>query len=512
MVNSKSFNAEILEDNIAVVCMDIPGEKQNTLRGEFTEEINKILDELDSKSLSGIILTSGKKNSFVVGADINMLSSMQTKEQILEVTSAGYAVFNRIEQLTTPIVAEIHGTCMGGGLELALACHGRVCSNHPSSILALPEVQLGLLPGGGGTQRLPALIGVTEALGMMTTGRNVRSSKALKMGLVDDVTDPVNLRGASLRLLKALSKNSDSEQSFEMSSLLSIKAWQTLLFEKNQAGLNFLFQQARKKAFAKTRGNYPAVEKIIDCVEDWSTGKKELGYKTEAQSFAELVLSPEAKNLIGLFFAITELKKDKFVNTGVAVKEIKKLGIVGGGLMGAGIAFVSANKTKATIRIRDVSESGVNHALKYAWSKLQSLVKKRHIQHPEALVKMSQISAGTDYAGFAHADLVIEAVFESLELKHQILKDVESHCAKDTIFATNTSSIPISDIAAVAKRPENVIGMHYFSPVEKMPLLELVVTEKTSDQVIATTVAFGKQQGKTVIVVNDGAGFYTSRV
>ncbi len=512
MVNSKSFNVEILEDNIAVVCMDIPGEKQNTLRGEFAEEINQILDELDSKSLSGIILTSGKKNSFVVGADINMLSNMETKEQILEVTSAGYAVFNRIEQLTTPIVAEIHGTCMGGGLELALACHGRVCSNHPSSILALPEVQLGLLPGGGGTQRLPALIGIAEALGMMTTGRNIRPSKALKMGLVDDVTDPVNIRSASLKVLRALSKVSDSEQSFEVSSLLSVKGWQTLLLEKNHVGLNFLFQQARKKAYVKTRGNYPAVEKIINCVEEWSTGKKALGYKTEAESFAELVLSPEAKNLIGLFFAITELKKDNFVNSEVVAKEINKLGVIGGGLMGAGIAFVSANKTKATVRIRDVSEPGVNHALKYAWSNFQTSVKKRHIKRPEALAKMSQISAGTDYTGFAHADLVIEAVFESLELKHQILKDVESHCSEDTIFATNTSSIPITDIAAVAKRPENVIGMHYFSPVEKMPLLELIATEKTSDQVIATTVAFGKKQGKTVIVVNDGAGFYTSRV
>jgi len=512
MNTSNSFKVEMTKQDIAIVCMDIPGEKQNTLRAEFAAEINQLLDDLESKPLSGIVLTSGKKNSFIVGADINMLSSMKSIEQIREVTNAGYAVFNRLEQLKVPVVAEIHGACMGGGLELALACHGRVCSNHSSTILALPEVQLGLLPGGGGTQRLPALIGITEALGMMTTGKNIRAAKAKKMGLIDDLTENVNLRRASLKRLATLNKASDKNNSFDVSSLKSIKGWQSLLLEKNQVGLNFLFQQARKQVLAKTHGNYPAAERIIDCVEDWATGNKKLGYETEAKNFAELVLSPEAKQLISLFFAITELKKDRFVSDDVKATNITKLGIIGGGLMGAGIALVSADKTNASVRIRDVSESGANHALKYAWQKLQARVKKRHYSKQQALAKMANISAGTDYSGFAQNDLVIEAVFESLDLKHQMLKDVEKYCSKDTIFATNTSSIPISEIASVAKRPENVIGMHYFSPVEKMPLLELIITDKTKESVVATAVEFGREQGKTVIVVNDGAGFYTSRV
>jgi len=210
--------------------------------------------------------------------------------------------------------------------------------------------------------------------------------------------------------------------------------------------------------------------------------------------------------------SIVKLKKDRFITSDVDSKPIKKLGVLGGGLMGAGIALISADKTAATVRIRDIDESGVNHALKYAWDRIQKRVKKRHYTKQQAAEKMARLSGGTNYTGFAQADMVIEAVFESLELKHQMLKDVEEKCRKDTIFATNTSSIPITDIAAVAKRPENVIGMHYFSPVEKMPLLELIVTDKTSDQVIATAVDFGRKQGKTVIVVNDGAGFYTSRV
>ena len=516
MSQPKSLTVEIIADDIAVITMDIVGEKQNTLRSEFAYEFNQVLDEIESQSLNGIIITSGKKNSFIVGADINMLSRLNTKEQVLEISKAGYAIFDRLEKFAIPIVAEIHGTCMGGGLELTLACHGRVCSDHASTIMALPEVQLGLLPGAGGTQRLPALIGVAEALAMITTGRNIRPAKAVKMKLVDDKTDALNLRQAAIKRVKTLAINHlsrmDEEPKFEFSSLLSAKGWQDLLLEKTQPGLNFLFEQARKKVLSKTHGNYPAPEKIIDCVEAWTSGNRSLGYEMEAKRFAELVMSPEARQLMQLFFAATELKKHSYVSTDIQAQKVNKLGVIGGGLMGAGIALVSVDKANTSVRIRDVGEEGVNAALKYSWDNLQTRVKKRHLTHQQATSKMSLLSGGVDYTGFSQVDLVIEAVFESLELKQQILNDVEEHCTDSTIFATNTSSIPVTNIASAAKRPENVIGMHYFSPVEKMPLLELVITDKTSEQTIASSVEFGRRQGKTVIVVKDGAGFYTSRI
>lgn len=512
MSQSSTFSYEIITDDIAVITMDVPGENQNTLRDDFINEVDALFDELEKKNLTGVIFTSGKKDSFIVGADINMLSKLKTTEEVRALAAEGYRVFKRIENFKVPVVSEIHGTCMGGGVELSLACHGRVCSDHPSTILALPEVQLGLLPGGGGTQRLPALVGVAEALTIMTTGKNIRAKKALKIGLVDDVTDVLNLRKASIKRIKTLGRESLKEDTFDYKSLLSISGWQSLLLEKNQPGLNFLFQEARKKVNAKTKGNYPAPLKIIDCVEAWTRGNKEYGYEVEAKNFAELILTPEAKQLIHLFFSITDLKKHHFVSEDINPVEINNLAVLGGGLMGAGIALVSADKTDAKVRIKDISEKSVNHGLKYAWDRLQTKVKRRHLTKQQADEKMAKITGTTDFSGIQNADLVIEAVFESLELKHQMLKDIEIHCSKNTIFATNTSSIPISEIAKVAKRPENVIGMHYFSPVEKMPLLELIVIDKTSEQTIATAVDFGRKQGKTVIVVNDSAGFYTSRV
>ena len=285
-----------------------------------------------------------------------------------------------------------------------------------------------------------------------------------------------------------------------------------LALETNPLGRKTLFEQARKQALKKSRGNYPAVEKIIDCVETGQEQGIEAGYAHEAKAFGELVMSAESKQLVNIFFASNELKKSAVVDADVEWPEVHQVGVLGGGLMGAGIAYVTADKAGKSVRVKDRDSKGVANALAYTWSIYAKKLKRRFMSKADASEKMSRLTGSTDYSGFKNMDLMIEAVFEDLDLKHQMVKDVEKHCHKQTIFATNTSSIPISAIAAAAKRPEQVIGMHYFSPVEKMPLLEIIATESTADWVIGSAVELGRQQGKTVIVVKDRAGFYVNRI
>ncbi len=505
------------ESNIAIITIDLKGESQNVLKQSFIAEVNGILDEIEAtQDTRGVIITSGKEDTFIAGADINMLKSLTTREAIAEVANAGYAILNRIEQFKVPVIVEVNGPCIGGGLELSLACHGRVASTISVTKFALPEVQIGLLPGGGGTQRLPALVGVVESLKMMTTGRQIPAKTALRIGLVDRLTDKSHLRKASLKLLEDLQKGKIKRNSMRNNDWFNFgKASQHLLNNyliRNEWIRDFILDKARKQALQKTKGKYPAPLKIIDCVDAWAQGDREKGFAVEAEGFAELLLSPEAEQLMKLFFAITDLKKERFIKGRTKAKEVSRLGVVGGGLMGSGIALVSAEKAGASVRVQERDHQSLDKCLQYSWNHLNKKVKRRRMKPQQMQQIQNRITGTLDYSGFSQAELVIEAAFESLDVKHEVIKQVEKHAPKDVIIATNTSSIPIADIARAAKKPGNVIGMHYFSPVEKMPLLEIIKTPETTDKAIITAVEFGRKQGKTVIVVADGAGFYTSRI
>lgn len=498
---TKTFNLTRREDGIAVLTMDVPGETMNTLRAEFGPEIRDILAEITSDSqIKGLVLVSGKKDSFVAGADISMLDACRTAKDAKTVSSDGHVVFNELEGLNIPVVAAIHGVCLGGGLELALACHQRVCSDSKKTLMGLPEVQLGLLPGGGGTQRLPRLVGVAKSLDLMLTGKQVRPKQALKMGLVDDmVPESILLETAVEMALKG--KKTVKKQKPMMERLL----------EGTSIGRNIIFDQAGKQVAKKTQGNYPAPAKIIHCVRQGMAKGLTKGLAIEAQSFSELVVSKESQALRSLFFATTEMKKETGAGD-VQPKEIKKAMVLGGGLMGGGIASVTSSKAKIPVRVKDINEKGLSNALSYAYKLLDKGVKRRHMTPAARDNVMSLMTTSTDFTGVKHTDIVVEAVFEDLALKHQMVKDIERECSESTIFASNTSSLPISQIAEAAARPENVIGLHYFSPVEKMPLVEVIAHAKTSPETIATTVAFARKQGKTPIVVQDGAGFYVNRI
>ncbi len=509
MKKPSTFVLDVTDEGIAIVTIDVIGESQNTLKAEFAEQIQSLLTEIkDNNKIIASVIISGKADGFIAGADIKMLEQMETEQAAEEVSKIGHQTFKQMTQLGIPVVAAINGPCLGGGLELALACNARVCTESKQTTLGLPEVQLGLLPGGGGTQRLPKLVGIATALDLMLTGRQVKSKQALKLGLVDEITAPANLLKAAIALAKKIVDGKFSRKT----NNLSIDRMQRWVLEENKWGRQILFDQARKKLLAKTRGNYPAPEYIIDCVEMGVELGFEEGLAKEAELFGKLVKSPQAKQLIGLFFATTELKKETGVSSAVEPAILESIAVLGGGLMGAGIAFISTDKANVKVRLKDRDDDGVLQGLKYSNKIYQKRLKKGYISRAAKNKKMALLSGTTDYSGFSKVDMVIEAVFEDLTLKQKMITEVETAGKENVIFATNTSSIPVSEIAKASRHPETVIGMHYFSPVEKMPLLEIIKTVKTSDEVVAACVSFGKKQGKTVIVVNDGPGFYTSRI
>lgn len=502
MSEQQAFTLELRDDQVAVIHIDVPGESMNTLKASFAEEVAGVLNQLEQqRDLKGVVVISDKPGSFVAGADISMIDACENAADTESLARQGQAMFDRIEALQVPVVAAIDGACLGGGLELALACHYRVATDSNKTIIGLPEVQLGLLPGSGGTQRLPRLIGIQKALPLILTGKQLRAKQAKKLGIVDDVVPPSILLDAAVKL--ALSSKAKVKR--VRHSLLN------KLLEGTGVGRGIIFSKAREQAQAKAKGNYPALDKIIDTIAYGSDKGFQAGLEYEARSFGELAMTPESKQLRNIFFATTAMKKETGAGD-TKPRQVERVGVLGSGLMGGGIAYVSAAKAGLPARIKDISEQGIVHALKYSYDLLNKKVKRKHMPRAELEATMLRLSGSLDYSGFDRVDVVIEAVFEDLNLKQQMVADIEAVASENTIFATNTSSLPITKIAAQAQRPENVIGLHYFSPVDKMPLAEIITHAGTSDETIATTVALAKKQGKTPIVVKDGAGFYVNRI
>lgn len=518
------FKTELGDHGVFTIWMDVEGQAMNTLSTKVSTEMESILDEVESNgSIKSVVLASGKKASFIAGADIDMLSSVTSAQEATDLSRAGQESCQRLENISRhlgkPVVAAIDGPALGGGLEVALACSHRILSDNTKTVLGLPEVKLGLLPGSGGTQRLPHLVGIATSLDMMLTGRNIRGKKAVKMGLADEVVPASILVQVAQKRAAEFASNPPRKKT-GLQRLKDIaadmgdpQALQQLALEDNPVGRAVLFKKAREAALSKTRGNYPAAEAILDVVREGADKGSEAGYAAEAKRFGELVQSAEADALMSIFHRMQELKKDSGVDDeSVEAAEVSRVAVLGGGLMGGGVAAVSAIQAGTPVRIKEIDYKGAERGRSYVQKLLKKDVSRKRRSKHDAMRIMNTVTGCVDYTGFDSIELVIEAVFEDLELKRQILREVEANTPDYTIFASNTSSIPISDIAETASRPGNVIGMHYFSPVEKMPLLEIITTPQTEDWVTATCVEYGKAQGKTVIVVNDGTGFYTSRI
>jgi 3-hydroxyacyl-CoA dehydrogenase/enoyl-CoA hydratase/3-hydroxybutyryl-CoA epimerase len=493
-----ALHRELLDDGVLVVTLDLPGEKVNTLSRALMNELDVALGEIESSmGVTAVVLRSGKPDGFIAGADIRDFGTIRSALEAETLSRGGQAILNRLEALPFPVVAAIHGAALGGGLEVALACRYRVATDDPKTVLGQPEVQLGLIPGAGGTQRLPRLVGLPSGLDLIVTGRSLKPARALKAGVVDEVVPAPVLLSAARRAALALAAG----------TLTPRRRGITL---QDRLLRPIIFRKARASVMEKTHGHYPAPLRAIDAIEKGTSRSLDEGLKIEAKHFGELAVSDVSRALVSVFFATQEIKKDAGYPEGTEARDVEKLGVVGGGLMGAGIAG-AAVEAGALVRLKDASREALGRAMRHARGGFEERRKRGSLGRLDVQRRIDRLSVTTDDTGFGQADLVIEAVFEDLDLKRRVLAEVEARTAEDCVFASNTSSLPIGEIALGSRRPARVLGMHFFSPVEKMPLLEVVVTPHTDAWATATAVTFGRRLGKNVIVVRDGPGFYTTR-
>jgi len=494
------------DGRIACLVFDQADRPVNTLSIAVGEELTRCLDRLrDDPGVDAVVLRSGKSGVFIAGADIEAFVRLDTAEAGERLSRQGQHLVERIAAFPKPLVVAIHGPCLGGGLELAMAATCRVASDAAETRLGLPESQLGLIPGMTGCHRLPRLVGLRAALDLILTGRPVSPRKALRIGLVQEVVPPAILTRAAVSVARRLAEGWTPPR--------RRRGVAGMLLDGNPVGRWLVFRQAAKHVRKRTGGHYPAPPAAIEVVRTGLTHGSVRGLAEEAAAFGRLAVSAESRNLVQIFFATTALKKDRGVDGTVdEAPRIDRLGIVGAGFMGAAIAGVAALKANVDVRLRDTDWPRVANGLAAARQVLASARTRRRIDRHEHYRLGALLSGTPDDSGFTQRDLVVEAVFEDLETKRDVLASLETTVTDTCILASNTSTIPIGDLQQGARRPERIIGMHFFSPVERMPLLEVIRGPETSDATTAAAVRFGQRMGKTVIVVRDSPGFWVNRI
>jgi len=504
MTQSQAFTFDIDANGIGLVTIDMPGRAMNVLNPTLIEPFAGLVQQLETdEQLKGLVITSGKP-TFIVGADIDQLTQITTADEAFKLCEDLKGLLRRMEKSGKPVVAAINGTALGGGLELALACHARIVLDDPKAKLGLPEVKLGLLPGGGGTQRVPRLIGIQKAMDLITQGKELSPAKAREMGLVTDLAANRDELLAKARAWCAANPKPAAP-------------WDTKGFRipggdsKSPAVVQVL-AIAPSMANAKAHGNYPALTHIMSCLFEGCLLDFDAASQVESRYFAACVVSQTSKNMINtLWHQLNAIKKGQSRPKGFAEGQVRRVGILGAGMMGAGIAYVSA-KVGIDVVLLDTTIENAEKGKAYSQGLLDKAVARGRSTPDKRDALLARIRPTTSYADLEGCDLVIEAVFEDRQIKAECTRQAEAVIPATAVYASNTSTLPITGLAKASVRPTQFIGLHFFSPVDKMPLVEIIVGQDTSDETLARGFDYVLQIGKTPIVVNDKRGFYTSRV
>ena len=499
----KNFSAQS-DNGIITVTIDQTERKMNVIGDGFNDAFATLTDAfVTDQEAKGLILTSGK-STFVVGADIDQLATIENAEQAFDLVEDLKTSLRELETSGKPVVAAITGTALGGGLELALACHYRIAIDSPKTKLGLPEVKLGLLPGGGGTQRLPRLIGIQKALELMTQGKELRPQQAVEIGLIDDLAHD---NDELISKAKAwINENPKAQQPWDK------KGFKIPGGDSKHPKVVQVFSIAPAMANQKSHGNYPAITHILSSVFEGCLTDIDNGLKIESRFFVACALSDVSKNMINtLWTQLNSIKKGQSRPAGFERSKVSKVGILGAGMMGAGIAYVSA-KAGMEVVLLDTAIEGAEKGKNYSTKLLDKAISRGLSTEEKKQALLDLIKTTTSYDDLEGCDLIIEAVFEDVDIKAECTRKSEAVIPETAVYASNTSTLPITELAKASKRPNQFIGLHFFSPVDKMPLVEIIVGEETDDATLAKGFDYVGQIAKTPIVVNDSRGFYTSRV
>lgn len=510
---SSAFKFSINNKGIGNLLFDLPNEKINKFSVPVLEELEQVIDSLAGrKDIKAMTITSGKEGIFIAGADLKSFEPMfHDPASGDRMIGLGHRVFSKLSKLPFPTIAVINGACLGGGLEMALACTYRVVTDNPKTSLGLPEVSLGIVPGWGGTQRLPRLIGLVEGLKLIVSGKPVTGVQAWKLKLADAIYPPEFLDEKVQQFVDKVTTSEGKHQIIEQRKKPGLSP---LLLEKNFIGRALVFWRTEKEIEKKTKGHYLAPLAALRLVKNTYNLPLDEGLSKEAKTFVNSMQNDfkQAPNLIQLFFNQEALKKDPGINIDLkAAHPVKAAGVLGAGVMGSGIAWLFSN-ADIPVRMKDINWDIVGKGCAAVWDNYKALIKIRKLKQGEANMKFHRLTGTTDYSGFEHLDIIIEAAVENLELKQKIFKELEGAVRPDAIIATNTSSLTVDSLAIGMKHPERLVGMHFFNPPSRMPLVEVVAGKRTSPAAIATAVEVCKRLKKTPIVVGDCPGFLVNRI